>query len=200
MEVYGIEEKRIVVLGSGCPHFYRIKADETVGSRHPEWVEKPFFFSLGSLAPNKNIEWILAVAKRHPQYNFLIGGNASLKAYGTDYSEEDYKNVMFIGYISDEEVKYLMAHCKAFLFPSFYEGFGLPPLEALSVGAKIVVSNTSCLPETYEDTAYYIDPYNTDINLDELLDGHVSSGEKLLKKYSFARYAKTVVETLSKLP
>lgn len=200
MDEYGIEGERIVVLGNGWEHFKRVKADETLAARHPEWIQRPFFFSLGSLAPNKNIKWIVDVARRHRQYNFLIGGNASLRAYGTDYREEQYANVKFIGYLSDEEVKYLMSRCKAFLFPSFYEGFGLPPLEALSVGAPIVVSNASCLPEIYGDSAHYIDPYDTNVDLDRLLEEPVSPANKLLEKYSFARYARIVADTLGKMP
>ena len=201
MDIYGIEDKRIVVLGNGWEHFTTIKSDDTLARRHPEWVaDKPFFFSLGSLAPHKNIKWILEVAKRHKQYNFLIGGNASLKAYGTDYSDANYANVKFIGYITDEEVKYLMEHCKAFLFPSLYEGFGLPPLEALSMGAEIVVSNAACLPEIYGDSAHYIDPRDTDVNLDELLKQPVGPREKVLEKYNFTRYARLTADTLEQLP
>ena len=67
-------------------------------------------------------------------------------------------NVKLLGYVSDGQVKWLMQNCKAFIFPSYYEGFGIPPLEALSVGAKIVVGNAASLPEIYKKSAYYIDP------------------------------------------
>lgn len=96
--------------------------DDSFIKENPNLFTKPFFFSLGSLAPNKNIQWVLEVAKKHPQYNFFIGGNANLRAYGTDYSDEGFKNVKFLGYISDSEVKYLMSRCKAFIFPSFLRG------------------------------------------------------------------------------
>lgn len=68
-----------------------------------------------------------------------------------------------------------MQKCKAFVFPSYYEGFGIPPLEALSCGTKIIVSNASCLPEIYADTAYYIDPDNPNVNLNELLSKKIES-------------------------
>ena len=78
-----------------------------------------------------------------------------------------------------------MKHCKAFLQPSKYEGFGIPPLEALSVGARICVSNASCLPEIYEDCAYYFDPDDYNVDLNVLLQGTVSPPDRLLARYSW---------------
>ena len=99
-------------------------------------------------------------------------------------------------YISDGEVKYLMAQCKAFIFHSFFEGFGIPPLEAMSVGAKCIISKASCLPEIFGESAYWIDPYNTDVDLDELLSHDIVSPEKVLNKYTFKRFAKIMHDTL----
>ena len=89
-------------------------------------------------------------------------------------------------------MKALMRNCKAFIFPSFFEGFGIPPLEAMSVGAKVLVSNASCLPEIYGNSAIYIDPYNSDIDINEFLKKPVDSPELVLEKYSFANTAKKI--------
>ena len=62
-----------------------------------------------------------------------------------------------------------MQHCRAFLHPAVFEGFGIPPLEALSQGARILLSNASCLPELYGDTAAYFDPQDYQVDLDALL-------------------------------
>lgn len=196
LTIYRVEQKRIVVIGNGWEHFEKIKEDINIEEKHPDLFEKPYFFSLGSLAPNKNIEWILEVAQLHPQYNFYIAGNANLQVYGKDYSENDLMNVKFLGYISDEEVKAFMKRCKAFIFPSYFEGFGIPPLEALSVGAKVIASNTSCLPEILQDTCYYIDPYNTNVNLDILLSQSVKKPDAILAKYKFKNFARILVDNL----
>ena len=71
------------------------------------------------------------------------------------------------------------------MHPSYYEGFGLPPLEALSCGAKIIVSNAASLTEIYGNTAPYIDPFDATIDLDELIKQPVDSPEEILKKYSY---------------
>ena len=83
-----------------------------------------------------------------------------------------------------------MRHCKAFLHPAVFEGFGIPPLEALSQGAKILLSNASCLPELYGDTAAYFDPCGYDVDLDALLAQPVSKPDKLLEKYSWDKTAR----------
>ena len=75
-----------------------------------------------------------------------------------------------LGIWEDEEVKALMKNCKAFVFPSYYEGFGIPPLEAMSVGARIIVAKSASLPEIYGDAAVYIDAQNPYCNLNELLE------------------------------
>ena len=90
----------------------------------------------------------------------------------------------------------LMSKCKAFIFPSYYEGFGIPPLEALSVGAKIIVSKAACLPEIYGDTAHYIDPNNPDVNLNQLLEQPVESPERILEKYTYDNAAEQLIACL----
>ena len=106
----------------------------------------------------------------------------------------------------------LTSKCKAFILPSFspvtewskspgtntsyYEGFGIPPLEALSVGAKIIVSKAACLPEIYGNTAHYIDPNNLDINLNQLLEQPVESPERILEKYTYDNDAEQLIACL----
>jgi glycosyltransferase involved in cell wall biosynthesis len=78
-----------------------------------------------------------------------------------------------------------MENCKAFILPSYYEGFGLTPLEALSCGAPIIIARAASLPEIYGKTAHYIDPADTNVNLDELLKEPVEKPDHLLQKYSY---------------
>ena len=65
----------------------------------------------------------------------------------------------YLGYVTDGEAKALMANCRAFLFPTLYEGFGIPPLEAIACGApRVIVSDTPCMREIYGPHAAYLDP------------------------------------------
>ena len=103
-----------------------------------------------------------------------------------------------MGYVSDEEAKSLMQNCKAFLFPTFYEGFGIPPLEALSTGAKVVVSDSACMREIFDDCVYYVDPFNPCIDLNELLLNEVSPPDRLLNKYSWKESAVKLYNIIKK--
>lgn len=147
---------------------------------------------MGSLAAQKNFEWIYKNASLHPEQKFVIAGKA-VKSY--KQKESVLGNVIYLGYISDEDIKALMAHCKAFIFPSIEEGFGIPPLEALSVGAKVVSSNASCLPEMLGNAVYYIDPKNPNVNLDEIISKTILQDSKeILAKYSWKKSAEKLHE------
>jgi glycosyltransferase involved in cell wall biosynthesis len=89
-----------------------------------------------------------------------------------------------------------MERCKAFILPSYYEGFGLTPLEALSCGAPVIVARAASLPEIYGKTAHYIDPFNTNVDLDKLLEEPVESPGELLEKYSYDAAAEKVYELI----
>ena len=90
-----------------------------------------------------------------------------------------------------------MERCKAFILPSYYEGFGLTPLEALSAGAPVIVSNAASLPEIYGGAAHYIDPYNNDVDLDALLKEPVEPPQAILEKYSYDKSADEVYDLIA---
>ena len=184
VDVYKIDPERIVVINNGIsPNYTATKADKNILNKFPELKKRPFYFMLGALSERKNLKWVLRHAKLYPDDFFAISGTSisdnecsildSLKAL---------KNVLMLGYLSDAETKALMEKCKAFIFPSFFEGFGMPPLEALNCGAKIIISNAAALPQIYKNTAYYIDPEDPNTDLDELLEKKVDSPKILIDK------------------
>ena len=125
-----------------------------------------YFFAMSSLEPNKNLKWIVGNARQNPSETFAVAGGINKKVF-SDVEEELPENVKLLGYVSDEEAKSLMADCKAFLFVTFYEGFGLPPLEALAAGAPcIIVSDSEVMHEVFGNDAVYVSPdcYDCDLN------------------------------------
>lgn len=187
---YKVSDKNIRILYAGWQHMDRILEDESIFSEVSVIKKGQYYFSLGSLSKKKNTEWILKYAKKHPSEIFVIAGaNIIISDGNMESMIQSLPNVIFLGYISDEKIKTLMRYCKAFIFPSIYEGFGIPPLEALSAGAKIILANSSCLPEVYEDYAYYIDPFNTDIDLEKLLENKVEEDRSILDKYTWKKSA-----------
>lgn len=111
---------------------------------------------------------------------------------------EDIQNVIFAGFASDEQVKALIQNCKAFIYPAIFDGFGIPPLEALSQNAKVICSNAACLPEIYGASVHYIDPYNTDVDLDEILSQPIGDSEQVLSRFSWKQSAEAFYEVLEK--
>ncbi|MHB9293042.1 hypothetical protein Holit_02159 [Hollandina sp. SP2] len=191
-ENYHVDPHRISVIYSSWDHFKRIKPDYSIFTDFPLLATNPFYFSLGSLSKRKNIKWIMEYAAKHPDSYFAISGTSIPTTQIHDLDTTTLRNILLLGYLDDARVKALMERCKAFILPSYYEGFGLTPLEALSCGAPIIIANAASLPEIYGNTAHYIDPYHTDIDIDALLMQPVEKPDALLKKYSYDTAANQV--------
>ena len=155
---------------------------------------KKYFYALSSLSPNKNFKWILEEARQNPKETFVISGMKIELFSDADLGDKP-DNVIFTGYIRDEQVKALLSECKTFLFPTWYEGFGIPPLEALSCGTKITVSDIPVMHEIYGNCANYIDPHTATYRGEELL-GRNDHYEKILAKYSWKKTAAVILNAL----
>lgn len=195
---YEIPEKKIMVVPNAWQHMKRIVPDYRIFEKYPEIERGNYFFMLASLAPHKNFRWIIENAKRNPKSIYVIAGNMNKMLYGTTENICEIENILYIGYISDEEAKALMECCKAFIFPSFYEGFGIPPLEALSVKAKVICADTSSLPEVCEDAVVYINPGYYEYDLNKLAKKETGDAGKVLDKYSWEKSAEYLYRNLKK--
>ena len=138
------------------------------------------------------------MARRNPDKTFVVAGGKDLRAFGDDTEAKDTENVFYPGYVSDRENAALMKHCKLFLHPAVFEGFGIPPLEALALGAPIALARATCLPELYGDTARYFDPNDYDVDLDALVAQPVAPPDKVLQKYSWDKTAAFWLEQFKK--
>lgn len=201
-KVYKVAPSRIEVIPNGWEHFENVECGLFADS---EGFLTPgtFYFTLGSLQKRKNLGWIAKYAAAHQTEKFAISGKAvSGFVSGEIAVLKSLHNVKLLGYITDSQVKWLMKNCKAFVFPSYYEGFGIPPLEALSVGAKIIIGKAASLPEIYKDSAVYIDPYNSDCNLEDLISHYPSncnqSAEAVLNEYTYDKAAQKLYNILHK--
>ncbi|NJP41561.1 glycosyltransferase family 4 protein [Oscillospiraceae bacterium HV4-5-C5C] len=189
VKYYGVAPNRITVIGNGWEHMKEIHPDESVFEKCMIDIGKPYFFALGSKYRHKNLAWIITAAQTNPEYTFVLTGNDSFSNESEELQKNSPDNVIFTGFVSDEEMKALMLHCLALIQPSLHEGFGIPPLEALSLGKKIIVSKASCLPEIYEDSAIYIDPNKSDVDMDALMQEHTGDARSVLEKHSWKKSA-----------
>jgi glycosyltransferase involved in cell wall biosynthesis len=195
-ENFHVNPEKISVIYSSWEHFKLINADYSVFDAYPALKKGEFYFSLGSLSKRKNIRWIIEYAKKNPNVTFAISGVSLPTVKADELDNSTPQNIILLGYLDDSKVKALMENCKAFILPSYYEGFGLTPLEALSCGAQIIVAKAASLPEIYGDTAHYIDPFDTNVNLDKLLSEPVERPEKILEKYSYDKAAEQVYDII----
>ncbi|MBP5442024.1 MAG: glycosyltransferase family 4 protein [Treponema sp.] len=199
-ETYRISSDRISVIPNGWEHFESVNSDPSIFESFPQLKKGEYYFTLGSLQKRKNLKWILKYAMKNPSEKFAISGKVINGMQSDELSAlKKLPNVILLGYVSDENVKSLMQNCKAFVFPSYYEGFGIPPLEALSVGAKIIVGNAASLPEIYKGTALYIDPYSTDCTIKELLKKKTDAPDMVLSEYTYDKAAKKLYNVLKEV-
>ena len=197
VDTYHINPNKIHVVYSGVSGYDKIPINEQIFDRIPILKEKPFYFTIGSLSTRKNLKWISEHASIFPNEIFAVSGKPLPSVVAPELEKmKTLPNVIMTGYLSDSEVKAMHAKCKAFIMPSYFEGFGLPPLEALSCGAKIIISDRTSLPEIYGNCAHYINPDEPNVNLDELLKENVESPEKLLEKYTLKNTAQRIFDVL----
>lgn len=149
-----VEESKIRVIHNGVDHLKTVVADPDVVARLG-LPPKGFVLAMSSSQAHKNVR-VLLRAFAHPSL-----ANVPLVLYGSRpsrFSGEILPNVVFTGRVSDTELKALIQAAVVFAFPSKTEGFGLPPLEAMSLGCPAVVAPRGALPEICGDAALYADP------------------------------------------
>lgn len=191
------DSKNVRVIGNGWEHIMDIsECDEHMDDRI---IKNKFFFFIGNLHPHKNLKWIFDEAELMQNEYFVIAGKLPYSISGTLQKER--KNIIFLGHISDGYMKYLIMNCKALLYPSFIEGFGIPPMEALALGTKAIVSDIPVMHEIYGNSVYYINPKKGNVNLNKLLSNQVDDADKVLEKYTWEKSAKemfTLIDTVRK--
>ncbi|EDX86052.1 glycosyl transferase, group 1 family protein [Synechococcus sp. PCC 7335] len=128
--------------------------------------DRPFLLAVGTLEPRKNLRRLLLAYKEYlatsenPKDLALVGPQGWLESDLDQYISKLglTHQVHILGYASDAALRWLYKHCWAFVYPSLYEGFGLPVLEAMAAGAATITSNTTSLPEVGGDAVVYIEP------------------------------------------
>lgn len=138
-------------------------------------VNKPFFYTIGDFIERKNYSAIINMMKSIKDYNLIISGNND-KKYGEEIkkliSDSGLTNQVFLtGKVTEEGKQFFMKNCTAFLFPSIREGFGLPPIEAMSFGKPVFLSDKTSLPEIGGKEANYWTNFDPEYMKNTLFDG-----------------------------
>ncbi|WP_436407685.1 glycosyltransferase family 4 protein [Burkholderia seminalis] len=204
----GVPPARLSVVPGAVDHIDRIDADPGVLSRLNLETDGYVLF-VGSLAPGKNLVRALAaialMRASHPTLRFVIAGGANAKIFGVREAglREDDPYVTWAGYVTDGELKALYEHAGCFVFPSLYEGFGLPPLEAMRCGCPVVVSHEGSLPEVCGGAALFCDAYSPPdiaaaiarvMDDPELRSRLRTTGREHARRYSWQRSARALLD------
>jgi glycosyltransferase involved in cell wall biosynthesis len=171
LRFFHVPEAKVVVIHNAIDErFLAPPPDEEVFRiRERFQLHEPFVLYAGNVKPHKNLERVIeAVAQLHAngfdQLKLLIIGN-DISRYATlrraVHAHNLHRYVRFLGFVPDQTLAILYRLSSVFVFPSLYEGFGLPPLEAMASGTPVVTSNVSSLPEVVGPAAVLVDPHDS---------------------------------------
>lgn len=216
-----INHDQIVNIGSAVePNFLPIKIDESIFAqlRQKFGISKPFILYVGGFDERKNLQRLIRAFSALPrslrvENQLLIAGKisehdrASLLGCARS-SGLEFEELLFTGYVTDEELLQLYNLCNLFAFPSWHEGFGLPVLEAMSCGAPAIVASSSSLPEVIGLEDAMFDPLNVhsisakfmEVLSDEEMRSRMSKhGLNQAKKFSWEKTAKKALKAWESL-
>ena len=206
LHFFNVRPEKIVVVYNAIDDHFRVTPPEEAIARVREryQLDHKFVLYVGNIKPHKNLVRLIDAFDELRKADFddlkllIIGDEISrLPALRRAvHKHKLHKHVRFLGYLSDDTLAVLYRLASAFVFPSLYEGFGLPPLEAMASGTPVVTSNVSSLPEVTGDAAILVDPYDVDSIVDGLRrvlsDPALAAelgrrGQERAKEFSWAR-------------
>lgn len=167
----GISLDKIAVIPNGVSErFTPMEQRAILAFKEARSLPECFILGIASRAPNKNFggllkAWQYLCERTELKDVWLVVAGGVSRTLQTDPANAGLQNlprVYDLGYVSDEDLPALYNAADVFVFPSFYEGFGLPPLEAMACGTPVVVSDTASLPEVVGDAGVYVNPYDVE--------------------------------------
>lgn len=169
LQRYELDPKKVTVAPNGTRRFYPLTGLAVQQFRQFHTKGEPYFFYVGAIQPRKNIARLIrafdAFKRSGSSTRLVIGGRWAWQTEDvqTALNESPYRaDILLPGFISDRDLPQWLGAARAFVYPSLFEGFGLPVLEAMSAGVPVLTSSVSSLPEVAGDAALLVDPRDTD--------------------------------------
>lgn len=212
IRLYGTQEEKITVLYSGVhERFNTAQEDEARQAVRQKYEigNAPFVFTVSTLQPRKNHQLLIRAFRdvaAQTDFNLIIAGGRGWlyeKMQGEVVRQNLEGRVRFIGFVDDDDLPALYNAASLFVFPSLYEGFGLPLLEAMACGTPVITSNASSLPEVAGHAAVQVSPHDEaawaqamlrvggDQSLRERL---VSAGRQQAERFQWSRAARQLLD------
>jgi len=218
VDIYKINPGKIKVIYSGMNSVSSIKYQVSSISEIRKKYNLPekYILYLGTIEPRKNIIGLIKAFEtlnskfkiQNSKFKLVIAGSKGWlyeDIFKSAKNSPAKNNIIFTGFIDDEDKAVLYSMADLFVYPSFYEGFGFPPLEAMSYGTPVITSNFSSLPEAVGDAAIMINPYNPNelakamelvLSDKKLSDFLVKKGFEQIKKFSWHKCARETLDVL----
>lgn len=209
-------EKVFAVPEAARSCFTPMEFEATEDVRRRLGISDDFLLTVGTIEPRKNLTTLVSAFEEHARARplstlqlVIAGSRGWLSEPLIETVEESplRKRIVFTQYLNDEELRALYASCRAFVYPSIYEGFGLPPLEAMACGAPVITSRIAALEETTGDAALLIDPTDVGalavaiadvIDRPELRFTLSATGQKRAAQFTWERTAHMTLEVYDK--
>ena len=218
IKMLGVPEKKITVIHEAANPMYRQLPPEEAQQRvrRKYKLTKDFILFVSTIEPRKNLPGLLQAYRRlRDKYKrdeiLVIAGSKGWlweEVYETVENLGLEKHVAFLGRVPTADLVYLYNAARLLVHPSFYEGFGLTPLEAMTCGTPVIVSNTASLPEVVGDAGVMINPHDVDgltvamwrvLTEEELRQDLISKGLKRSSKFSWQKAAEKTLDVYHKL-
>ena len=221
VELCDAAPEKVKVIYSGIEDEYRelnSKALELSSIRQKYSLPNKFILFLGTVEPRKNIEGLIGAYNKfrenrearlrvpEAELQLVIAGGRGWKSESIykEWKKSKYKDdIKFLGYVDKKDKVFLYNLASLFVYPSFYEGFGFPPLEAMACGTPVITSFTSSLPEIIGNAGIMVDPYNiTDIasaieqvlSDENLKNNLIQKGLERVKRFNWEKTAREYLE------
>jgi glycosyltransferase involved in cell wall biosynthesis len=171
VETYNIDSKKIDVVYNGASnHYSAIGEEEKINFRNKYTNGRLYFIFVGALNPRKNVARLLLafdafIEETNLDFYLLIVGEKMFKTHDIDEAYKSIRNserVVFTGRLSQSELKDAIGASLAMTFVSYFEGFGIPALEAMYCDVPLIASNRTSIPEVAGDAAFYVDPFSVE--------------------------------------
>ncbi|HVS92105.1 MAG TPA: glycosyltransferase family 1 protein [Mucilaginibacter sp.] len=203
VKYFGIDAQKIKVIYNSVNHLPQLPNNFNKYGR--------YLLIVSSIDKRKNIERLIRAffLVKDENIKLLVAGDTS-SIFNNNELKKNYTNekILFLGRVSDESLCNLYSNAISFVYPSLYEGFGIPPLEAISCNCPIIVSNIESLREVYGDAALFADPYSEEdiaqkitllINDQLLRNDLIEKGKKIVNKYSWEKSARLIIDSIKYL-
>lgn len=201
LEYYSADKEKVIV---NYPGVTMLATDARVTPekvREKFMLKKKYIIAVGKKEPRKNLERLFSAFKKLaiPELELLVVGPSG---WGAELKESE--NIKFTGFVSDPELRKLYEMSSGLVFPSLYEGFGYPAVEAMQLGVPVALSKTSSLEEIGRESALFFNPEDVDsiaTGIETLLNNpakekNITAAREKAKTYSWENYLTTLIKTL----